>query len=326
MTITPLRLLRFRHLILLLLLGCMAACKSSHKKSMKGDEEVTTADFVSFFDPVKLPFAFTDTIFKNKLSDSARIEYSVFTKILGDTILKPQYKKEKPKIYALGRFQNAEAETYLLVQTKGTQNAMYLIAVDNNMQPKASMLLLANKGKPAEVNLVSIDKKMTITLVDEYKKSNGENAAYSTVYAYNNAGLFMVIMNDGLKKGEVIELVNPIDTFPQTQPHTGDFGNLKQSFISIRDGETPKKFQFFLYMNKSSLCTAELKGEARWVTKDSAVYDSNNDGCKVAFKFGKRNVQILELEGCGSKRPLECSFNASYSKIQKPAASKKKKK
>lgn len=308
------------------MMALLTACNGSHKKSMKGDEEVTVKDFVAFFDPVKLPISFTDTIFKNKLTDSARIEYKVFTQMLGDTILKPLYKKEKPKIYAMGQFKNGDAETYLLLQTKGTKNAVYIVAVDENMVPKASMMLLASKGSTTATDLVTIDKKFTITTVDEYKKSNGELTTFSSVYAYNTAGLFMVIMNDGLKKGEIVEFVNPIDTFPQTQPNTGDYGSNKQNFISIRDGDTPKKFQFFLYMNKSSLCTAELKGEARWVTKDSAVFDSNNDGCKVAFKFSKRNIRIMELEGCGSKRPMECSFNASYNRIQKLVASKKKKK
>lgn len=307
----------------ILLIALLAACKTSHKKSMKGDEEVSMEDFVAFFDPIALPYSFTDTVFKKKLSDSARIEYKVFTKLMGDTILPPLYKKEKPKIYALGQFKNGTAETYLLVQTKGTRNAVYIIAVDEQMVPKASMLLLASNGNTSETDYVTIDKKFTITTVDEYKKSIGESASFSTVYAYNNAGLFMVILTDGLKKGEVVELVNPIDTFPQTQPNTGDYGSNKQNFISIRDSDTPKKFQFFLYMNKSSLCTAELKGEARWITKDSAVYDSNNDGCKVAFKFGKRNIRILELEGCGSKRPMECSFNAIYNKIQPKAKAKK---
>jgi len=290
---------------------------------MKGDEEVTMEDFVNFFDDISLPFAFTDTLLSKKVSDTNRIEYKVFHQFLNDSIFIQEYKKEKPKIYALGKFRNKEAETYLAIKTKGSQNAIYLIALDEKMVPKASMLLLANKGKPTEVNLVGIDKKYTITLVDEYKKPNGEAAAYATVYAYNNAGLFMVIMNDGLKKGEVIEFVNPIDTFPQTRPHTGDYGNNKKNFISFRDADTDKKVVFFLNMNKSSTCIGELKGEARWVNKDSAVFDSNVDGCKVGFRFRGKQVAITEIDGCGSRRPMECSFNASYSKMASPKPKKK---
>lgn len=301
----------------------LQACKNTTKKSMKGDEEVTIVDFVEFFDDLKLPYAFTDTLLQKKISDSSRIEYKVFEQFLGDTIFKQEYKKEKPKIYALGKFKNQEAETYLLITARSSQNAAYLIALDEKLIPKASMLLLGTKGKPAEINQVSLDKRFTITLIDDYKKPNGEAASYATVYAYNNAGIFMVIMNDGLKKGEVMEFINPIDTFPQTGLHTGDYGTNKKNFISFRDTDTEKKVAFFLYMNKSTTCVAELRGDARWVSKDSAVFDSNVDGCKVGFKFKGKQVRITEIDGCGSKRPMECSFNASYTKMSSSKSKKK---
>ena len=60
---------------------------------------------------------------------------------------------------------------------------------------------------------------------------------------------------------------------------------------------------------------AELRGEARWVNKDSAVFDSNIDGCKVGFRFRGKQVAITEIGGCGNKRPMECSFNATYNKM-----------
>ncbi len=306
--------------LLLLLASSMllSACKGHSKKSMKGDEEVTIDDFVSFFDELALPFAFTDTLLSAKGNDSVLIDYKVFSGFMGDTLLNKDYKKEKPKIYAIGRFRNGKAETYLLLRTKGSHNNVYIVAIDDKMKPKAGLLLLSNKGNAAETNTVSIDRRFTITLADDYKKPDGTTATYSTVYAYNTAGLFMVIMSDGLKKGEELQVINPIDTLPQKRLHSGNYGTGKKNFISIRDAENDKKMLFYLHMDKGNECVAELKGEARWTKKDEAVFDSNADGCKINFHFTGNQIVVTELGGCGSRRPGDCSFNATYTKQKAP--------
>jgi hypothetical protein len=320
-----LRYTRLGLLSILFVMAVAAGCGKKEKKSMKGDEEVTMQDFVDFFDDMKLPFAFTDTLLKKKGNDSLRIDNKIIEKLWGDTLFKDLYRKEKPKVYALGKFRNGEAETYLLIRTKGSQDGVFIMAADEQLVPKASMVLLASKGPAAEPNLVGIDKRYTITTVDEYKKPDGSPATYSTVYAYNTAGLFMVILSDGLKKGEEMEIINPIDTLPAKHALSGDYGADKKNFVSIRDGETTDKMRFFLHMEKSKQCVAELKGEARWVKKDLAIFDSNTDGCKVEFRFSGRTVRIAELDGCGSRRPMECNFNASYSKRSSPSKKSTKK-
>lgn len=313
-----------RYLWLCLMAAFLIACGDKAKKSMTGDEVVTMEDMIAFFDELPLPYSVGDTLLSAKVKDSNRIEYKVFSQLFGDTLLQPEYKKEKPKLYAVGKFRNKEVETYLLLRTRGSQNNLYAVAVDEKLVPRASLLLLSNKGKAAETNTVVIDKRYTLTTIDDYKAANGEKAAYSTVYAYNTAGLFMVIMNDGMKKGEVTELVNPIDTFPQQRPYSGDYAISKKHFISIRDGDTDKKFMFFLYMNKGENCTAELKGEARWTGKDEALYEASTDGCKVTFKFSGRTLKVTEQEGCTTRRPMDCSFNASFTKKVAPKQKKKK--
>lgn len=292
---------------------------------MKGDEAVTMQDFVDFFDEIPLPFSFTDTIFSKKISDSSQIDFSVFANLFSDSIFTPEYKKEKPKIFAIGKYRNGDAETYLLLKTKAAQSAVYVIALNEELLPKASQLLLSNKGKTAEINTVSIDKKFTITQVDEYKKSDGTTGSYASVLAYNTAGLFMVILNDGLKKGEELIKVNPIDTFPQLQPWSGNYATNKKNYVSIRDADTEKKMSFFIAMDRGNNCVAELKGEARWIKKDSALFDSNLDGCKIGFHFSKNAVRITEIVGCGSRRPMECSFNGSFARVARKNDLKKKK-
>lgn len=306
--------------VLLLIAACiLSACGGKSKKSMKGDEEVSMTDFVEFFDEIKLPYAFRDTLIRKKGSDSILISNDVFRKFISDSMFMEVYgKKEKPKIYAVGAYRNKEEETYLCIRTKGSTDAAWLIAVTKEMKPSASMLLMAGKGKAADINLVNLDNKYTITLADEYKNPDGSLATYSTVYAYNTAGLFMEIMHDGLKRGEELAILNPIDTFPAKFARSGNYQIDKKNFLTIRDGDSAKTFLFFMNVNKGKDCVTELKGEAKWIKKDSATYISGGDGCTIGFKFNNNGVRVSEVEGCMSRRSNSCSFNASYRKVAMP--------
>jgi hypothetical protein len=299
---------------LFLLLLTALACGKKQKKSMSGDENVSLQDFVSFFDEIKLPYGFGDTLLQKKPRDSSLISQRIFNQFIGDSIFTTLYKKEKPTIHAMGAFRNKEEETYLLLRTGGNTKAVWIVALDKDLKPAAHLLLMASRGKASEINRVGIDSKYTISLTDDYRKPDGSLAAYSAVYAYNTAGLFMEIMNDGLRRGEEMEIINPIDTLPMRFAFSGDYGGDARNFISIRDGDSAKSFLFFINMDKANDCIAELKGEARWVKRDSAVFQATGDVCGIGFTFRGSNIRITELEGCGSRRPADCSFNASYSK------------
>ena len=73
----------------------------------------------------------------------------------------------------------------------------------------------------------------------------------------------------------------------------------------------------------SSECQAELKGEAIFVTADSAVYTTKTDPCVIGFKFRAKSVRITEATICGNKRPADCSFNVTYNRQKSPATDKK---
>ena len=185
------------------------------------------------------------------------------------------------------------------------------------------MVLLADKKETKEINRATVDTKYTFTLVDQYKDTDGTFNEFSQVYAYNNAGMFMMILQDGLPKGELMPILNPIDTMPMEHKFSGDYGRDERNFISIRDGKTPKEFLFFLNMDKDA-CQAELKGEAVFVSTDSAVYTTKTDPCVIGFKFGSKNIRIFEATICGNKRPADCSFNARYQKKKSAVAEMKK--
>ena len=299
----------------------LAAC-GKNKKKMSGQELVEISDFIEFFDEVKLPLLITDTLLSKKGSDSTLISDTIFNQFVGDTIFEPLYGNRKPKIYALGRFSNGKAETYLLIKTRGPVNAVYAIALTPENRYSANMVLLADNKENKEINRALIDPKFTISLVDQYKDPDGSINEFSQVYAYNNAGMFMIILQDGLKKGEILPILNPIDTLPMEHKYSGDYGKDDRNFISIRDGKTPKDFQFFLNLDKDD-CQAELKGEAVFVTADSAVYTTKTDPCVIGFKFGTKTIRIFEATICGNKRPADCSFNARYQKKKTVSTEKK---
>src|SRR6187399_181374 len=99
---------------------CMlfGACGKS-KKKMSGQDSVDVKDFISFFDEASLPIVITDSVLKQKNSDSTLISDTIINQFIGDTIFQALYGEEIPKIYAMGRFKNPDAETYLLLKTKG---------------------------------------------------------------------------------------------------------------------------------------------------------------------------------------------------------------
>ncbi|HYE54176.1 MAG TPA: hypothetical protein VD996_05005, partial [Chitinophagaceae bacterium] len=90
--------------LLVFILLSLAACKSK-PTTLTDDQEVTPEDFIEFFPELKLPYNVSDTsaVFR-KHNDSAIIGNKIFSQIVGDSILRPQFgAKGKPKLYIIGR-------------------------------------------------------------------------------------------------------------------------------------------------------------------------------------------------------------------------------
>ena len=314
-------------LMLFIAAAFMFACKGKGKKNMSGDATVDMGDLIEFFDPVKLPVNYTDSVLKGKNTDSTLISHTIFNQFIGDSVLQKAYGKDKPKIYAVSRFQNEAAETYLVFKAIGTKKTLYVAAIDKDQKFKASYPLLSTDAKQSSADRVSIDGRYNFYLTETYKAPDGSVEEYSNVLAYNSAGLFMVIMVDGLKEGVQKPVINPIDTLPRKHKFSGNYGKDARNFISIRDGKTPQDFVFFLNFDrgKNSECRSELKGEAVLVSKDSAVWQGTGEPCRIGFRFTASGVRINEINNCANRRPADCSFNANYSR-QKDAVKAAEKK
>ena len=58
---------------------------------------------------------------------------------------------------------------------------------------------------------------------------------------------------------------------------------------------------------------------------NTAEYREDGDPCILKFIFSSTAVTLKELEGCGSRRGLNCSFDGSFArkKYVKPVKTKK---
>ena len=147
------------------------------------------------------------------------------------------------------------------------------------------------------------------------------------VFVLNSAAQeFTLIQTDALDK-KLTELINPIDTFSRKMKYTADYGSGKLNLFSFRDGRKSDRLNFFIHFEKNNgECTGELKGEAILKGNNKAEYREPGEPCVLQFTFSSSSVTVKEMELCGSKRGLRCSFDGVYprKKEAKPRAAAKK--
>ena len=305
------------------LLLLLAACGKKKKAvSLSGDEPVTAADFIQSFQPLTLPYTCADSTLRKtkKENDSLRISQKVFAAVVPDTVLARSYGKgTKFKIYAMGRITGSAGETYLLIKTvSGEKKAVYLLGFDKNNQFAAAMPALRPDLDAATNQSFTMDKRMNISKTVLRKNKNGTTSEGKDVYAFNAEGKnFILVMTDALED-KPTELINPIDTLPRTHKWSADYSNGKMNLVSIRDGRRSNELRFFIHFEKGGDCMGELKGDADILSSTTAEYRQDGDPCKLKFTFYASSVTLTEIEGCGSYRPLNCTFNGSFAKKKEP--------
>jgi len=304
----------------------IAGCKSK-KASLSGDEPVDIDDFIEFFQDTKLPYHVTDSTLLRKANDSLLISYAVFTQFVPDSILSQVFGKTvKPKIYPLAK--NKGSETYLFAKAiGGNKRAAFVLGFDKKNNFIAAMPLLSLDQSSATQQTTNLDSRYTLTKMIYRKNADGSVSEGKDVYVLNgDAKRFTLIMTDALDD-KPVELVNPIDTFSRKHKYTADYGSGKMNIISFRDAKRSDRLNFFIHFEKNSgVCTGELKGEAIIKSPTIAEYREGGDPCVLQFRFTSSSVVIKELEGCGSRRGLRCSFDGTYprKKEVKPKAPKTK--
>jgi hypothetical protein len=319
---------RVKLIVFFLMLISSVACKTKKKQKGGGPQPMTSVSFIGLYPSLSLPFQFSDSSFQKKPKDSSAIRNDVFAGFVPDSVFTGIYGKTKPKIYPVGRINVSKGETYLFTRTAGGgRNALYIFVFDPNRK-YVTGLALKPDNDPATFQTLTMDRRLTITQTTTRRNKDGSSNEGREVYSFSReSGLFTLIMTDALEERPT-EIINPIDTLGRKYKYAGDYTKDKMNIVSIRDGRRNNQVSFFIHFEKSKECIGELKGEATIRTANTAEYNKDGDPCKLKFTFSSSAVTVKELEGCGSYRPLNCSFDLSFAKkkVAKPKTTKPKRK
>lgn len=297
----------------LVLIAIMTGCSNDRNEPEAANSNQDNG-FAEKFRTVSVPYQLTDTSLLNN-KDTAQIHDEAFIKLLPDSLKSKLFgKNTRIKYVPLVKIPVPQAETYYIVKaTTGNKKAALLYSFDNENEFGAVFPFLVPDAESETIQTSTIDKAFSISRSILHKKPNEVMAEGKDVYVYNkDARDFTLIMTDIFDERSEA-LINPIDTFPSKQKWTGDYTKDKRNIVSVRDGRKPNSLLVFIHVDKNKgLCTGELKGDAEMSGANSAVYRKAGDPCVLQLTFTANSVTLKELEGCGSRRGLECSFDGVF--------------
>lgn len=301
-----------------LALGC-----TNSKTSEPEDEGVFNYEsFSGRFKEATLPYHLSDSDLV-KIKDTATIRNQVFLSYIPDSISTRLFGKgAKVKYVPLARINASKTEDYFIVKgTSGKRQAAVLVAIKKQQETGTAFPLLAPDNDSKTSQASSIDKALSITRSIITRGGDEGTKEGKDVYVYNSgAGQFTLIMTDVFDEG-ALELINPIDTFARTHKFAGDYTKGKRNIVSIRDGRNEHELNVFIHFEEDDgACTGEVKGTAFFTSSKTAVYRQGGDPCVLEIEFGTSSVRLREVEGCGARRGLECSFDGSYTKKKESKA------
>ncbi|MBY0348446.1 MAG: hypothetical protein K2W79_09310 [Hydrotalea flava] len=306
-------------LIFIFLVGCQ-----THPGDLSGTKPVSSSDFFAAFPPIGLPITIADTNI-NSFADTTVIGIKAMSQFIPDSILNHFHLNKKAIIHPVGSIQKLK-EKYILANFSYKNNTILGVFVFNEKNEfLAAKNLVQSKQNDGYVHSVYINKEPTF-LISREKYTADKKLLYTrTGWVYNNGNAFMVAMNDGnedeLKNNTII---NPIDTLPEKNKHSGNYAKNSKNFIAIRDGKTPKLYHFFIHFENKDNCNGELKGMMKMVGEDKAVYKEIGEPCSIEFTFKNNEITFKENGKCGNKRGIQCYFDDTYPKQKSHKIIKKK--
>ena len=311
-------------LLILVLPVLLSACKGGKKPLT--DDKVEIGDFIGFFEEAKLPVQFADSSFRKKEKDSLAIHHKLFTRFVPDSLLAKQFGETTPRLYPAGKVTVKKAETYLFVKAiTSFRKVVYVLVYDQDQHFAAGMPLLTGDKNNTGPQSATLDAKYTFTILHQHKTPDGASVYKKNAWVFNSAGVFTLILTESNDLTAIKnQLINPIDTLPKHNKLSGDYTQNKMNLVSIRDAKTAGRFLFFIHFEKDEgACRGELKGIARMIGADKALFSQPGDQCELSFRFSGNTVTIEE-QGCGSHRDIKCFFEGSYTRRHPPKPAKKK--
>lgn len=307
-------------LFILWLAVCCIACNSS--KTVEPESEDTFEKFTSHFKNASLPFQLSDTfLLKNK--DTAALRGTTYSSFLADSVITKIFSKgAKVKYIPLWKVDLPEGGHYFIVKAEAARKkAAFLLVFDNQNEFHASFPFLIPDADATTDQVTVVDKAFSISKTITRKGENTIIAEGKDVFAYDKeAKNFVLVMTDPLDEKN-LELINPIDTLSKTHKLAGDYSRDKKNVVSIRDGRKSNMLTVFIHIDNGKDCIGEVKGDATITSATTAIYQQPGDPCILQLNFSGSTVRLSEVEGCGSRRGLSCSFDGSFNR-KKQASTK----
>ena len=307
-----------RSSVVILCLTFLFSC-GQKKANLATDETAPPDAFVASFPELSLPFALTQTALEKSPGDSLLINRKLMARFVPDSIFKNGFRKsEKIKFHALGRVSVKKAETYLFVRASASSRTQaYLLVFDADNQFKVAMPVIRGNDRRRTDEFI-MDRRYGLSVIHTRKGREGQFLFIKEVYVYNNAGVFTLVMTESNEEVEPEEIYDPLDTLPAKHPLSGNYVVSSNDFVTVRDGKSPNRLQFFIHMEKEGRdCKGELRGEIDIVKPGIAHYNKADDHCALEFSFRGNNLYLRELEACGNHRGVRCVFSGTY-KRKKP--------
>lgn len=304
------------------------ACKEAKVRSV-ADEDLTIKDFLQLSPELKLPFVVHDSTLQKKEKDSAAINQKVFQSFVPDSVFKKNYPVSKQlKLFVLGKSTDAQKGNYVFIKSvAGSKKAVHLYYFNEKNNFTGSTKLLDNGPASKPGRYVRIDSRYNISFIKEQRTPTGEYWTDETIYYMDAQGKMILTMTNSTQDRSDEIMGNPIDTLPRKNKYSADYSGDKKNLVSIRDGRTPKTFQFFIHFSKQNgECVGELRGEGEFTANGKGVFHDKGGPCELLFSFSANSVSIKETNGCGSYRDITCFFEGSYPRKKEAAKRKSSKK
>lgn len=287
---------------------------------LSGKTTVNEKDFLGVFKPLTLPFSISDTNIDSK-ADTLIIGKEVFKQFYPDSAFSSIMGKTKVYTITPVGLIKKDKEKYLLLlikENKRKKRLVVLVTSEKN-QFLASKELLNNFEGSEYHRSLSINKEPTF-LISREKMGKSNNLLFTrSGWVYNDAGLFMVVINDSNEDPTKTAVINPLDTLPRLNQYSGDYIKDKNNYVSVRDGKDKNTYQFFILFEKNNkVCKGELKGEFKLIKPAEGLYSKNGDPCLIDFIFSSNQLKIKEQGSCGNHRGIKCYFDDQYIKKREP--------
>lgn len=301
--------------LVLLILTIISSCRQ-RQANLATDESATPDVFITSFPALELPLSLSQSSIAKSPGDSFLINPKLLGNFVPDSVFRRDFRNnEKIRFHAIGRVSVKKGETYLFVRASSASRAQaYLLVYDKENMFRVSMPVIRGNDKRRTDEFV-MDKRYGLSVIHTRKGREGQQLFTKEVYVYNTAGVFTLVMTESNEVVESDEVYDPIDTLKATHPLSGNYVISKTDFVTIRDGKSSNRLQFFIHMEKGGdECTGELRGELDIVKPGIAHYNKADDHCVLEFSFKGNTLAVRELEACGNHRSVRCVFSGSYRK------------